>query len=147
MAASAQENAAKVSEGAGALSDRLHELSLQAKSVAREAATLANESAGLADQTAGGVDPFIFGLTIFAMACFVGYYVVWKVTPALHAPLMSVANAISGVVVLGALIAAGPALLGTSKILGFLAVILASINIFGGFIITHRMLDMFKKKS
>ncbi len=147
MAASQQENSARLMEGAQALSQKLNELALQAKDVSGEAATLANHSAGLADQAAGGVDPFIFGLTVFAMACFVGYYVVWKVTPALHAPLMSVANAISGVVVLGALIAAGPALLGTSKILGFLAVILASVNIFGGFIITHRMLDMFKKKS
>lgn len=134
-------------EGAQALSGKLNDLALQAKDIAGDAATLANHSAGLADQAAGGVDPFIFGLTVFVMACFVGYYVVWKVTPALHAPLMSVANAISGVVILGALIAAGPALMGTSKLLGFLAVILASVNIFGGFIITHRMLDMFKKKS
>jgi NAD(P) transhydrogenase subunit alpha len=147
MAASPQENSVKLTESAEALSQKFNDLALQAKGIAGEAATLANQSARLADQTGGGVDPFIFGLTVFAMACFVGYYVVWKVTPALHAPLMSVANAISGVVVLGALIAAGPALLGTSKILGFLAVILASVNIFGGFIITHRMLDMFKKKS
>ena len=83
---------------------------------------------------------------MFALACFVGYYVVWKVTPALHAPLMSVANAISGVVVLGAMIAAGPAIFGISKILGFAAVVLASVNIFGGFIITQRMLQMFRKK-
>ncbi len=147
MAASPQENSVKLTESAEALSQKLNDLSLQAKGIAGEAAALANQSAGIGDQAAGGVDPFIFGLTVFAMACFVGYYVVWKVTPALHAPLMSVANAISGVVVLGALIAAGPALLGTSKILGFFAVVLASVNIFGGFIITHRMLDMFKKKS
>lgn len=147
MAASTEENSIRLKEGAETLSGRLNELAAEAKGVADEAATLANQSASIADQAAGGVDPFIFGLTVFALACFVGYYVVWKVTPALHAPLMSVANAISGVVVVGALIAAGPALLGTSKILGFLAVILASINIFGGFIITHRMLDMFKKKS
>ena len=146
MAASTQEKSVQLTEGATALSDRLNDLALQAKGIAGEAAVLANQSAGLSKQAAGGVDPFVFGLTVFAMACFVGYYVVWKVTPALHAPLMSVANAISGVVILGALIAAGPALLGTSKILGFVAVILASINIFGGFIITHRMLDMFKNK-
>ena len=88
----------------------------------------------------------LFGLTVFALACFVGYYVVWKVTPALHAPLMSVANAISGVVVLGAMIAAGPAIFGVSKLLGFVAVVVASVNIFGGFIITQRMLQMFRKK-
>ena len=88
----------------------------------------------------------LFGLTVFALACFVGYYVVWKVTPALHAPLMSVANAISGVVVLGAMIAAGPAIFGVSKLLGFVAVVVASVNIFGGFIITQRMLQMYRKK-
>ncbi len=147
MAASPQENAVKITEGASELSERLKDLAGQATDVANKAADLANQSAGLSEQAAGGVDPFVFGITVFAMACFVGYYVVWKVTPALHAPLMSVANAISGVVVLGAIIAAGPELLGASKIMGFLAVILASVNIFGGFIITHRMLDMFKKKS
>ena len=147
MAASTHESTVRLTDGASALSRQLNELAMEAESIAREAASLANKSAVIAEAAEGGVDPLVFGLTVFAMACFVGYYVVWKVTPALHAPLMSVANAISGVVVLGALIAAGPALFGFSKILGFLAVILASINIFGGFIITHRMLDMFKKKS
>src|SRR6516225_10839778 len=90
--------------------------------------------------------PFVFGLTVFALACFVGYYVVWKVTPALHSPLMSVTNAISSVIVVGALIAAGPAELSFSKIMGFLAVTLASVNIFGGFIVTQRMLQMFQRK-
>lgn len=85
-------------------------------------------------------------LTIFMLACFVGYYVVWKVTPSLHTPLMSVTNAISGIIVIGAIIAVGPGLFGASQLLGFLAVILASINIFGGFVITNRMLAMFKKK-
>ena len=146
MAASTEENAVKLTEDAAALSDRLKDLASEAGSVASEAAALANRTAGLSEQAAAGVDPFVFGITVFAMACFVGYYVVWKVTPALHAPLMSVANAISGVVVLGALIAAGPELFGFSKVLGFVAVILVSVNIFGGFIITHRMLDMFKKK-
>lgn len=89
---------------------------------------------------------FITGLTIFVLACFVGYYVVWKVTPALHSPLMAVTNAISSVIIVGALIAAGPMYLSMSKILGFVAVVLASINIFGGFIVTHRMLQMYKKK-
>ena len=89
---------------------------------------------------------FISILSIFVLACFVGYYVVWRVTPALHAPLMGVTNAISSVIIVGALIAAGPADFGISKIMGFIAVILASVNIFGGFIVTQRMLSMFKKK-
>lgn len=92
------------------------------------------------------VDPFIFGVTVFVLACFVGYYVVWSVTPALHTPLMAVTNAISGIIIVGAMIACGPEGYGISKILGFAAVILASINIFGGFIVTQRMLHMFKKK-
>lgn len=97
--------------------------------------------------TSGGHDGFFMtGLTIFILACFVGYYVVWKVTPALHSPLMSVTNAISSVVIVGAILAAGPADGGLAKMFGFLAIILASINIFGGFVITQRMLSMFKKK-
>ncbi len=92
------------------------------------------------------VDPFITGLTVFVLACFVGYYVVWRVTPALHSPLMAVTNAISSVIIVGALIAAGSDGFGFSKTMGFLAVVLASINIFGGFIVTKRMLHMFKKK-
>ncbi len=96
---------------------------------------------------ASGGDGFIvMGLTIFVLACFVGYYVVWKVTPALHSPLMGVTNAISSVIIVGAILAAGPADGGLAKILGFLAITLASVNIFGGFIITRRMLSMFKKK-
>jgi NAD(P) transhydrogenase subunit alpha len=89
---------------------------------------------------------FLSGLTVFILACFVGYYVVWRVTPALHSPLMGVTNAISSVIIVGALIAAGPVEFNFSKIMGFFAVILASINIFGGFIVTQRMLAMFKKK-
>jgi len=85
-------------------------------------------------------------ITIFVLAVFVGYHVVWRVTPALHSPLMSVTNAISSVIIVGALLAAGPAGVSLSKVLGFVAVILASINIFGGFIVTNRMLSMFKKK-
>ena len=91
-------------------------------------------------------DPFVFFLTVFVLAVFVGYHVVWRVTPALHSPLMSVTNAISSVIIVGALIAAGPAGFSFSKAAGFLAVVLASINIFGGFIVTQRMLQMFKKK-
>ena len=91
--------------------------------------------------------PFVLGLTVFVLACFVGYYVVWRVTPALHSPLMAVTNAISSVIIVGALIAAGPANFNYSQIMGFIAVTLASVNIFGGFIVTHRMLSMFKKKT
>ena len=89
---------------------------------------------------------FISILSIFAMACFVGYYVVWSVTPALHTPLMAVTNAISSVIVVGALIASAAAGSATSKWLGLLAVVLASVNIFGGFAVTARMLAMYKKK-
>ena len=93
------------------------------------------------------IDPFIFGLTVFVLACFVGYYVVWRVTPALHTPLMAVTNAVSGVIIVGAIIAVGPGGEGTSALLGFAAITLASINIFGGFTVTQRMLQMFKKKT
>ena len=93
-----------------------------------------------------GLDPFVIGFTVFVLAVFVGYYVVWNVTPALHSPLMSVTNAISIVIIVGALIAAGPMDLNLSKVFGFIAVTLAAINIFGGFIVTRRMLQMFPKK-
>lgn len=93
-----------------------------------------------------GVDPFIFAITIFVLACFVGYYVVWKVTPALHTPLMAVTNAISGIIIVGAIIALGPKEFGLAQVSGFLAVMLAAINIFGGFVVTQRMLAMFRKK-
>lgn len=94
-----------------------------------------------------GVDPFIFGLTAFILACFVGYFVVWNVTPALHTPLMAVTNAVSGVIVVGAIIALGCIISSIQiNIVSFLAVFLASINIFGGFVVTWRMLAMFKKK-
>nr|WP_085882634.1 NAD(P) transhydrogenase subunit alpha [Oceanibacterium hippocampi] len=92
------------------------------------------------------VDPFIFRLAIFILAIFVGYYVVWSVTPALHTPLMSVTNAISSVIIVGALIAAGPEGADLAKIFGFVAITLAAINIFGGFVVTQRMLSMYKKK-
>lgn len=92
------------------------------------------------------IDPFVFGLFVFVLACFVGYYVVWKVTPALHTPLMAVTNAISGIIVVGAMIAVGADAQGVSTWLGFAAVVIASINIFGGFVVTQRMLEMFRKK-
>jgi len=93
-----------------------------------------------------GTEPFIFLFTVFVLAVFVGFYVVWSVTPALHSPLMAVTNAISSIIIVGALIAAGPMDMSFSKVMGFLAVILASVNIFGGFIVTQRMLSMFKRK-
>ena len=97
------------------------------------------------------VDPFVFQLSIFVLAVFVGYYVVWSVTPALHTPLMSVTNAISSVIVVGALLAVGVALTGGSgpiwaRGLGFVALVFASVNIFGGFLVTQRMLGMYQKK-
>ena len=120
----------------------------KAREVAREATELAGQAAELAAQAGapGGISPLMIGLTVFVLAIFVGYHVVWRVTPALHSPLMAVTNAISSVIIVGALIAAGPADLGFSEIMGFLAVTLASINIFGGFIVTRRMLAMFKKR-
>ena len=89
---------------------------------------------------------FVIGLTVFFLAFIIGYYVVWSVTPALHSPLMGVTNAISSVIIVGAILAAGPLGHDTSKIFGIIGVVLASINIFGGFIVTYRMLSMFKKK-
>ncbi len=89
---------------------------------------------------------FVIGLTVFFLACIIGYYVVWSVTPALHSPLMGVTNAISSVIIVGAILAAGPLGHDSSKIFGIIGVVLASINIFGGFIVTYRMLSMFKKK-
>ena len=97
-------------------------------------------------QIRGGVVDFISILSIFVLACFVGYYVVWSVTPALHTPLMSVTNAISSVIVVGALIASAAAGSVTSKWLGLVAVALARVNIFGGFAVTQRMLSMYKKR-
>ena len=96
------------------------------------------------------IDPFIFRLSIFILAIFVGYYVVWSVTPSLHTPLMSVTNAISSVIIVGAIIAAlsgtGDSIFSTSRVFGFAAIMLAAINIFGGFLVTQRMLQMYKKK-
>ena len=93
------------------------------------------------------IDPFIFRLSIFILSIFIGYYVVWSVTPSLHTPLMSVTNAISSVIIVGALLAAGPIDSTISKYFGLVAVGLAAVNIFGGFVVTNRMLSMFKKKS
>jgi H+-translocating NAD(P) transhydrogenase subunit alpha len=92
------------------------------------------------------VDPIVTNLTVFVLAIFVGYHVVWTVTPALHTPLMSVTNAISSVIVVGAILASGPGGIDTGSVLGALAVALVAINTFGGFLVTERMLEMFKKK-
>ncbi len=126
----------------------------QATSLANTAQDLSEQAAGLAlqastiDTTAPHLssDFFMMGLTILILAGFVGYYVVWRVTPALHAPLMAMTNAISSVIIVGGLLAAGLSGMGMSTIFGFFAVLLASINIFGGFMVTHRMLSMFKGK-
>ncbi len=129
-----------------------------AADTAREAALAAQGyadsfAAGAAAATGGAVDPTVFRLAIFVLAIFVGYYVVWQVTPALHTPLMAVTNAISSVIVVGALLAAGVPLVQTlgegpvmARVMGFLALVLAAVNIFGGFLVTQRMLAMYRKK-
>ncbi len=132
-----------------AIRDKAAELATDAANLFQKAEALANASTKLVEvqsQAAGG-EPFLFLFTVFVLACFIGFYVVWSVTPALHSPLMSVTNAISSVIIVGGLLAAGPAEMDFSKIMGFCAVTLASVNIFGGFIVTQRMLAMFKKKS
>ncbi|MCF3934278.1 proton-translocating transhydrogenase family protein [Acuticoccus sp. M5D2P5] len=130
------------------------------KAYAQEAATGAADSAAqaadvaaeaVAAATGGAIDPTVFRLSIFVLAIFVGYYVVWSVTPALHTPLMSVTNAISSVIVVGALLATGVSFMEAegaiwAKVFGFIALVLASVNIFGGFLVTQRMLAMYKKK-
>ncbi len=113
---------------------------------------LANAHANVPVAAGEAVNPFVFRLSIFVLAVFVGYYVVWSVTPALHTPLMSVTNAISSVIVVGALLAVGVALTGDdsgpvwARVLGFVALVFASVNIFGGFLVTQRMLAMFQRK-
>ena len=131
------------------LAESAKSLAAQAAELAASATEMAGDAALVVAQQAAGTsssEPFITLFTVFVLACFVGYFVVWSVTPALHSPLMGVTNAISSVIIVGALIAAGPADMNVSKVLGFVAVTLASVNIFGGFIVTQRMLSMFKKK-
>jgi proton-translocating NAD(P)+ transhydrogenase subunit alpha len=122
------------------------ELANNAKALAQNLDNLAHQLTTLPPPAVATGTPFVFELTVFALAVFVGYYVVWRVTPALHSPLMSVTNAVSSVIIVGALIAAGPHGFSFSKVMGFIAVTLASVNIFGGFIVTHRMLQMFQRK-
>ncbi len=113
---------------------------------------ISTASGGAMHAVSDAVDPFVFELSIFVLAVFVGYYVVWSVTPALHTPLMSETNAISSVIVVGALLAVGVALVADdsgpllARAFGFVALVLASVNIFGGFMVTQRMLAMFHKK-
>ena len=130
----------KLVESAEALANSARSLAQQAEGVLSQATQI------VINQNNGGENEFIYLFTVFVLAVFVGYYVVWNVTPALHSPLMSVTNAISSVIIVGALIAVGPANLSLSKVIGFIAVVLASINIFGGFIVTQRMLRMYRKK-
>jgi NAD(P) transhydrogenase subunit alpha len=129
------------------LAERIGELAGDAGALSHNLELLARQLATVqtAPGAAGGT-PFVYELTVFVLAVFVGYYVVWRVTPALHSPLMSVTNAISSVIVVGALIAAGPVSISFAKVMGFVAVTLAAVNIFGGFIVTQRMLQMFQKK-
>jgi NAD(P) transhydrogenase subunit alpha len=125
------------------------QLADQADALAARASALAENARHLAvavAPAAAAVEPFVFLLAVFLMACFVGYYVVWNVTPALHSPLMGVTNAISSVIVVGAMLATGLAFSGWAMGFGFIAVTLASVNIFGGFVVTQRMLQMFQKK-
>jgi H+-translocating NAD(P) transhydrogenase subunit alpha len=118
-----------------------------ALAIARRADELGAQASLMSVQQLEPAQPyFVVGLTVLVLAIFVGYYVVWRVTPALHSPLMAVTNAISSVIIVGALIAAGPSGFDFSKFMGFLAVILASVNIFGGFLVTRRMLSMFRKR-
>ena len=128
------------------LNDSAADLARRAQELAEYAAELATNAA---QSGVGGHEGsfLVTGFTVFVLACFVGYHVVWRVTPALHSPLMGITNAISSVIIVGAVIALGTAeAAGLSKLMAFLAVTLASVNIFGGFIITRRMLHMFKKK-
>ncbi len=134
--------------------EKLRAAAAAARQAADSAQAYADQlSSGAHALSGGAIDPFVFRLAILALAVFVGYYVVWSVTPSLHTPWMSVTNAISSVIVVGALLSAGVDAsnstddgAGSARFYGFLALVLASVNIFGGFLVTHRMLSMFKKK-
>ena len=130
----------------GRLAEQASGIAQAARDLAGKADALVAQAGQAAAQAHSGGENFVFFFMIFVLAVFVGYYVVWSVTPALHSPLMSVTNAISSVIIVGALIAAGPVDMSFAKVFGFIAVILASINIFGGFIVSQRMLSMFRKK-
>ena len=148
MANLAPEAAADQAQSAAAAAKAAAEIARQNADYAQSIADSFGH--GAAAMTHGAVDPTVFRLAIFVLAIFVGYYVVWSVTPALHTPLMSVTNAISSVIIVGALLAVGVQLTeagtGAARLFGFIGVILASVNIFGGFLVTQRMLGMYKKK-
>jgi H+-translocating NAD(P) transhydrogenase subunit alpha len=138
-------------DNADAVIDRARAAAEAARAAAAQAESYADQLAATAHAASGGaIDPFVFRFAIFVLAVCVGYYVVWSVTPALHTPLMSVTNAISSVIVVGALLSVGVAGVNAgsnfAKFVGFIALILASVNIFGGFLVTERMLAMYKKK-
>ena len=125
------------------------DIAAQAADLAHQASVLAQNAAGMAAvaaQAAPPAAPFVYLFSIFVLAIFVGYYVVWSVTPALHSPLMAVTNAISSVIIVGAMLATGLHGSAVAHVFGFLAVVLVSVNIFGGFAVTNRMLSMFRKK-
>ena len=125
----------QLADQAAALAGRANDLAVAARSMSSGAGPIAE-----------AVEPFVFLFAVFLMACFVGYYVVWNVTPALHSPLMGVTNAISSVIIVGAMLATGLANSGWAMAFGFIGVTLASVNIFGGFVVTQRMLQMFKRR-
>ena len=127
--------------------DEANQLAQQAYVLAAHAREMADATMAHAAPVAAAAEPFVFLLAVFLMACFVGYYVVWNVTPALHSPLMGVTNAISSVIIVGAMLATGLGDSIVAQVFGFLAVLLASINIFGGFTVTQRMLSMFRSRT
>ena len=129
------------------LADQAANISQQAAVLAIQLRDMATQGVAVVAPTAAVVEPFIYLLAVFLLACFVGYYVVWNVTPALHSPLMGVTNAISSVIIVGAMLATGLGDSLAAKFFGFLAVTLASVNIFGGFTVVQRMLAMFKPRT
>jgi H+-translocating NAD(P) transhydrogenase subunit alpha len=149
------EQAAEMAEAARQAAEAAQNAANVALDAALQAETIAGSlGAVVHGATGGAIDPFIFQFAIFVLAVFVGYYVVWSVTPALHTPLMSVTNAISSVIIVGALLAVSVSLVDAvssgqwwARTFGFIAVVLASVNIFGGFLVTQRMLAMYKKKT
>ncbi len=143
--------AQEAANAAAAAAEQAHTAAEQAAQIAlQHEAALDGAGAAAHAMSGGAIDPFVFRLSIFVLAIFIGYYVVWSVTPALHTPLMSVTNAISSVIVVGALLAVGVDLIGEGAVIarffGFFALMLASVNIFGGFLVTQRMLSMYKRK-
>jgi H+-translocating NAD(P) transhydrogenase subunit alpha len=139
-------NASDFQDKMNALTVQMSALTQQMAQLTAEASQQMSELATRAPQIVHSGNFFVDALTVLILAGFVGYYVIWNVTPALHAPLMGITNAISSVIIVGALIAAGPAQSSFSKWLGFAGIVLASINIFGGFVVTNRMLEMFTSK-